>query len=153
VSGYRHLVVAYGSNLGANKQLAERFAARSRVYGYTSDILTLNELVDVAPRKQPWLLVVMTSTYTGNPPTNAAGFKSWLERGEPDRETWRNCRYLVWGLGNSQWNAFLAFPRYVNQKLAELGATPLTEFMFGDVNTPAWEGAQPNGTTTSGLSC
>src|SRR5207244_8824932 len=38
-SGYRHLVVAYGSNFGANKQLAERFAARSRVYGYTSDVL------------------------------------------------------------------------------------------------------------------
>ena len=42
-------------------------------------------------------------------------------------QTWRNCRYLVWGLGNSQWNAFLAFPRYVHKKLAELGATPLAE--------------------------
>ena len=34
-SAYRHLVIAYGSNFGANKELAERFAERSRFYGYT----------------------------------------------------------------------------------------------------------------------
>jgi cytochrome P450 / NADPH-cytochrome P450 reductase len=138
-SAYRHLVIAYGSNFGANKELAERFAERSRFYGYTSDITTLNELAESAPRAQPWLLVVMTSTYTSNPPSNATAFKSWLERTEPDAQLWRNCRYLVWGLGNSQWNAFLAFPRYVHKKLAELGATPLAELAYGDVGSPVWE--------------
>ena len=69
----------------------------------------------------------MTSTYTSNPPSNATGFKAWLEARNPAPGDWRNCRYLVWGLGNTQWNAFLAFPRYVQQKLSELGATPLAE--------------------------
>ena len=138
-SAYRHLVIAYGSNFGANKELAERFAERSRFYGYTSDVTTLNELAESPPLAQPWLLVVMTSTYTSNPPSNATAFRSWLERTEPDAQLWRNCRYLVWGLGNSQWNAFLAFPRYVHKKLAELGATPLAEFAYGDVGSPAWE--------------
>jgi cytochrome P450/NADPH-cytochrome P450 reductase len=91
------------------------------------------------PRAEPWLLVVMTSTYTSNPPSNAAAFKTWLERTAPGTGTWRNCRYLVWGLGNSQWNAFLAFPRYVHDKLAGLGATPLAELGFGDVGSPMWE--------------
>jgi cytochrome P450/NADPH-cytochrome P450 reductase len=54
-------------------------------------------------------------------------------------ERWRNCRYLLWGLGNSQWNAFLAFPRYIHRKLSELGATPLAEFAYGDVGSPVWE--------------
>ena len=70
-SAYRHLVVAYGSNFGANKELAERFAERSDFHGYTSDVITLNELAESPPRTQPWLLVVMTSTYTSNPPPNA----------------------------------------------------------------------------------
>jgi len=109
-SAYRHLVIAYGSNFGSNKELAERFAERSHFYGYTSDVITLNELAGSPPRTQPWLLVVMTSTYTSNPPSNATAFKSLLERAEPGAQTWRNCRYLVWGLGNTQWNAFLAFP-------------------------------------------
>ena len=138
-SAYRHLVIAYGSNFGANKELAERFAERSDFYGYTSDVITLNELAASPARTQPWLLVVMTSTYTSNPPSNAAAFKSWLERTEPGHPTWRNCRYLVWGLGNTQWNAFLAFPRYVQGKLSELGATPLAEFAYADVGVPRWE--------------
>ena len=138
-SAYRHLVIAYGSNFGANKELAERFAERSDFHGYTSDVMTLNELAASPPRTQPWLLVVMTSTYTSNPPSNATAFKSWLEHTKPGSPMWRNCRYLVWGLGNSQWNAFLAFPRYVHKKLSELGATPLTEFAYGDVGSPVWE--------------
>ena len=138
-SAYRHLVIAYGSNFGANKELAERFAERSHFHGYTSDVMTLNEVAESPPRTQPWLLVVMTSTYTSNPPANAAAFKTWLERTAPGDPTWRACRYLVWGLGNSQWNAFLAFPRYVHKKLSELGATPLAELAYGDVGTPVWE--------------
>ena len=102
-------------------------------------MITLNQLADTAPRTEPWLLVVMTSTYTSNPPSNATAFKTWLERTAPGTGTWRNCRYLVWGLGNSQWNAFLAFPRYVQQKLADLGATPLADLGFGDVGSPVWE--------------
>src|SRR6185312_14493580 len=104
---------------------------------YTSEVLTLNQLADTAPRTEPWLLVIMTSTYTSNPPSNATAFRTWLERTAPGTGTWRNCRYLVWGLGNSQWNAFLAFPRYVQQKLADLGATPLADLGFGDVGSPA----------------
>jgi cytochrome P450/NADPH-cytochrome P450 reductase len=137
-SPYRELVIAYGSNFGANKDLAERFAERSRFYGYSPEVMTLNELVESAPRTRPWLLAVMTSTYTSNPPSNAATFKASLEHAQPG-EMWRNCRYLVWGLGNSQWNAFLAFPRYVYEKLSELGATPLAEFDYGDVGFPVWE--------------
>ena len=80
----------------------------------------------------------MTSTYTSNPPSNATEFKSWLEHAQPGGETWRNCRYLVWGLGNTQWNAFMAFPRYVHKRLSDLGATPVAELAYGDVGSPVW---------------
>jgi cytochrome P450/NADPH-cytochrome P450 reductase len=133
------MVVAYGSNFGTCKELAARFAQRSRIYGFTSEVAPLDELVEMPARTQPWLLMVATATYTSNPPSNAIVFKSWLERTEAGCEMWKNCRYVVWGLGNSQWNAFLAFPRYVNAKLEELGATPLAKFGFGDVGSPTWE--------------
>ena len=76
---YRHLVIAYGSNFGASKELAERFAERSDFHGYTSEVLTLDELAKAPARTEPWLLVVMTSTYTGNPPSNATAFRAWIE--------------------------------------------------------------------------
>jgi cytochrome P450/NADPH-cytochrome P450 reductase len=137
-SAYRRLVIAYGSNFGACKELAEQFAERSRFHGYTSEVVTLNELAESPPRSGPWLLAVLTSTYTSNPPSNATAFKSLLERAGPDADTWRGCKYVVWGLGNSQWNAFLAFPRYVHARLAELGAEPVADFAYGDVGAPAW---------------
>ena len=140
-SDYRDVVVAYGSNFGSCKRLAERFAERSRVYGFRDEVVALNELAAMPPRTKPWLLIVMTSTYTGNPPSNAVAFKAWLEQTAADTETWRQCRYLVWGLGNTQWNAFLAFPRYVHQKLSELGATPLGPLAFGDVGSPVADAA------------
>jgi cytochrome P450 / NADPH-cytochrome P450 reductase len=139
-SAYRGIVIAYGSNFGACKELAERFAERSRFYGYADEVMTLNELAESPARTEPWLLTVMTSTYTSNPPSNAAAFRAWLEREEPGSDMWRNCKYAVWGLGNSQWNAFLAFPRYVHARLAELGAEPVAEFSYGDVGSPVWEG-------------
>ena len=150
-SAFRHLLIAYGSNFGSNKELAERFAERSRFHGYTNEVLTLNELAQSPPDgTEPWLLAIMTSTYTSNPPSNATAFKSWLEHTEPGTERWRNCRYLVWGLGNSQWNAFLAFPRYIHRKLSELGATPLVEFAYGDVGSPVL-GAPAPGVEHAGL--
>jgi cytochrome P450 / NADPH-cytochrome P450 reductase len=138
-SPYRELVIGYGSNFGANKDLAERFAERGRYHGYSADVMTLNELVESPPRDGPWLLAVMTSTYTSNPPSNATTFKAALEHAQPGDERWKDCRYVVWGLGNSQWNAFLAFPRYVHQRLEELGAEPLADFDYGDVGFPVWE--------------
>src|SRR6185312_15409742 len=119
--------------------LAERFAERSDFHGYTTEVLTLNELASAPARTEPWLLVVMTSTYTGNPPSNATAFRTWVEATAPGSPAWRGCRYVVWGLGNRQWNAFLAFPRYVHRKLAELGATPLADLDFADVGTTGWE--------------
>jgi len=138
-SAYRRLVVAYGSNFGTNKGLAERFAERSKYFGYTSEVATLNDLAEAPERTQPWLLVVMTSTYTANPPANAVAFKAWLDRLGPGAAMWRNCRYLVWGLGNTQWNAFLAFPRYVHARLGELGATAVRDLGYADVGTLNWE--------------
>jgi cytochrome P450 / NADPH-cytochrome P450 reductase len=139
-STYRRLVIAYGSNFGACKELAERFAERSRFYGYADEVMTLNDLAESPPRSEPWLLVVMTSTYTSNPPSNAAAFRTLLEQAAPGTDDWRNCKYAVWGLGNSQWNAFLAFPRFVHARLAELGAEPVSDFAYGDVGSPLWEG-------------
>src|SRR6185437_16185248 len=49
-SDFRHLVIAYGSNFGANKELAERFAERSHFHGYSADVITLNELAAAPPR-------------------------------------------------------------------------------------------------------
>jgi cytochrome P450/NADPH-cytochrome P450 reductase len=137
-SPYRRITIAYGSNFGACKDLAEQFAERSRFQGFETEVLTLNDLAATPRQNEPWLLAVFTSTYTSNPPSNATSFRSLLQHGDAG-DAWRNCKFLVWGLGNSQWNAFLAFPRYVHAALASLGAEPLADLAYGDVGSPLWE--------------
>jgi cytochrome P450/NADPH-cytochrome P450 reductase len=138
-SAYRHLVIAYGSNFGASMELAERFAERSDFYGYTSDVITLNELAESPPRSQPWLLVVMTSTYTSNPPSNATAFKALLERTEPGSPTWRNCRYLVWGSATASGTRSWPSPGTCTTSCPSSAPRRWAEFGYGDVGSPAWE--------------
>ena len=136
---YRHLVVAYGSSFGSSKDLAERYAERGETYGYVTDVVHLDDLVDLPLRLEPWLLVVLSGTYTSSPPSNAIAFGTWLERAAEDSESWQHCHYLVWGLGNSSWDAFLVFPRWVDARLAELGAHRLAPLGVGDVSRPTWQ--------------
>ena len=45
-------MIGYGSNFGASKELAERFAERSDFHGYTSEVITLNDLADMGELNQ-----------------------------------------------------------------------------------------------------
>jgi cytochrome P450/NADPH-cytochrome P450 reductase len=137
-SAFGTLLIGYGSNFGACKDLAERFAERAHYYGYRTEVHSLNDLAG-RPPAGPSLLVVFTSTYTANPPSNAAAFKAALAQASADANPWRQCKFAVFGLGNSQWNAFLAFPRYVHTRLGELGAEPVADLANGDVGMRGWE--------------
>ena len=138
ISPFGHATIAFGSNFGSTRDLAEQLAEKSRRFGFTHDIMPLNALTETEEPQKPWLLMVCTATYTGNPPSNANKFKAWLQQSEAGCARWRNCRYVVFGLGNSQWVAFQRFPRFVHERLRELGATPLLEPGSADVGSPVW---------------
>ena len=138
-SAYRHLVIAYGSNFGANKELAERFAERSDFHGYTSDVITLNELAESPPRTQPWLLVVMTSTYTSNPPSNATAFKSWLERTEPVARRGGTAATSSGGSATASGTRSSRSPATCTRSYPSSAPRRSPSSAYGDVGSPTWE--------------
>jgi cytochrome P450/NADPH-cytochrome P450 reductase len=138
ISPFGHATIAFGSNFGVCRDLAEQLGEKSRRFGFTQEILPLNALAETPAPTRPWLLLVCTATYTGNPPSNANRFKAWLERETPGSERWRHCRFVVFGLGNSQWVAFQRFPRFVHARLLELGATPVADPGSADVGAANW---------------
>lgn len=139
-SPYKRALAAFGSNFGVCKDLAGRLTEKSAKFGFEAEALPLNNFIDRFQATKPQLLFLVTATYTGNPPSNANKFKAWLQEQKPG-PAWKDCRFVLWGLGNSQWNAFMAFPRFVFKRLQELGATPLIDLGIGDVSTPAWQDA------------
>ena len=151
-SAYRHLVIAYGSNFGANKELAERLAERSDFHGFSTEVITLNELADAPPRTEPWLLVIMTSTYTSNPPSNAAAFKAQLSAPGPAPPP---------GATAATWSGP---PQQPMERVPHLPPLPARQAgrarrhaagrpRYGDVGTPVWERLHATGTAGPGPSC
>jgi cytochrome P450 / NADPH-cytochrome P450 reductase len=115
----RPLLVLYGSNMGTAERIAKELADVARLHGIRSEAAALNERLGHLPKEGA--LLIITSSYNGKPPSNARQFVQWLEQAEP--KDFQGVRYSVFGCGDRNWAAtYQEVPRYIDEKLAELGA-------------------------------
>ncbi|KAI9003944.1 cytochrome P450 family protein [Hyaloraphidium curvatum] len=117
------MTVAFGSNAGSAEDLARRIAAAAPRHGYAPTVVPLDALARKLAKDAP--LVVVTASYEGLPPENAAQFVAWLDKleGKP----LEGLRYAVYGAGNSDWaRTFQSVPIKVDRRLEELGGTRIT---------------------------
>ncbi|RAL21949.1 bifunctional cytochrome P450/NADPH--P450 reductase [Thermoflavimicrobium daqui] len=116
----RPLLVLYGSNMGTAERIAKELADIARLHGIRSEVATLNDRLGQLPKEGA--LLIITSSYNGKPPSNARQFVQWLEQVEP--EELQGVTYSVFGCGDHNWAAtYQEVPRYIDEKLAEKGAT------------------------------
>lgn len=66
------LLVLYGSNLGMAEEIARKLVNTARMYGFPSEIGTLNDWSGNLPKEG--VILIVTSTYNGKPPHNANKF-------------------------------------------------------------------------------
>lgn len=113
------LLVLFGSNLGAAEDLATRIARDAGDRGYTARTAALDEAVGELPTEGA--VVVVTSSYNGEPPDNAAKFCAWLDS---DSASAAGVRFTVFGCGNRDWAAtYQAVPTRVDAGLEAKGGT------------------------------
>ena len=90
--------IYYGSNSRTCQSIAKRLAANAFSHGFRASIL---DCVDNATGKLPTNepVVLITASYEGQPPDNAARFVHWLEniKGEEDL---KEVSYAVFGCGH-----------------------------------------------------
>ena len=130
--------ILFGSNAGASHEFASQTAEAAKKVGFAANVTSL----DQALQEQMWvpdgrIVVVVTSTYNGKPPDNAAKFKGWLAS-QPDGSL-SGLRYAVFGWGNSQWQTYQQFPREVDSALARCGARQLHSLGACDVDGATFE--------------
>lgn len=113
-------VVAWGSSLGSARDIAEEIAGRAESLGFSSQCLTLDELAGGLP--QTGKLVVVTATYNGYAPDSAKKLEQRILQQAFTGRDHSALEYAVLGCGNTQWPNYQAFPRLVEQTLAETGA-------------------------------
>ena len=113
------LLVLFGSNLGASEDIASRIARDASDRGYTARTAGLDDAVGELPTDGA--VVVVTSSYNGQPPDNAGKFCTWVDDSATSAA---GVRYTVFGCGNRDWAAtYQAVPTRVDAALEARGAT------------------------------
>jgi cytochrome P450/NADPH-cytochrome P450 reductase len=124
------LSIYYGSNTGTCESLAQRLASDAGAHGWQATVVdALDAAHQKIPNDQP--VIILTASYEGQPPDNAAIFVNWLENlkgKEMDKVS-----YAVYGCGHHDWaQTFHRIPKLVDRKLEELGGTRITPMGLTD---------------------
>lgn len=115
------LLALYGSNMGTAEELARRIAEDAEENGFAVKVAPLDDYTRRLPKEG--LVFITSASYNGKPPDNAAQFCNWLEQGEPTAASLAGVTYAVFGCGNRDWaTTFQAVPRFIDERLAQLGA-------------------------------
>jgi len=118
------VLVLYGSDLGSAEAIARELAATAQLYGFQSEIASLNERTGNLPKDGAVLIVA--ASYNGHPSNNARTFVKWLKDANSDEL--KNIHYAVFGCGDQNWaNTYQAVPRLIDEQLYQKGATRFSE--------------------------
>lgn len=93
----RPMSILYGSNSGTCEALAQSLARAAGSRGFHAKVNTLDSAVSKIPKAEP--VVLICSSYEGQPPDNAAHFLAWLESLK-EGEDLAGVKYTVYGCGN-----------------------------------------------------
>jgi cytochrome P450/NADPH-cytochrome P450 reductase len=143
------LLVLYGSNLGTAEGIAREIAADGAHRGFAVTVGPLDEHAKALPREGA--VVVVTASYNGNPPDNAAAFCKRLRDPGLPSDAFAGVRYTVFGCGHRDWAAtYQAIPTLIDAELAAHGGQRIYPRGEGDAPTALTTSTAP-GTARSGM--
>ena len=124
------MLILYGSNSGTCEGLAHHLANTAGNRGFNATVKSLDAAVDQIPKDQP--VIVVTASYEGNAPDNAAGFVEWIKVVDADKM--KDMEFAVFGCGHHDWvSTFQRIPKLIEAELVAKGATAIVERGESDV--------------------
>ena len=142
-----HLLIAYASQGGQARRIAERSAEQLVRGGLPAAAVPLDALTPRDLVRQRRLLLVLATYGEGEAPDNGARFLRLLDQQTDLREL----QYALLGLGDRAYRQFCGFARAVDERLRQGQATPLFDRLEVDRLAPAtlsrwqWQLAQLSG--------
>lgn len=125
------MTILYGSNSGTCEALAQSLAREAGTRGFKVKVDPLDSAVDNVPKDQP--VIMISASYEGQPPDNAAHFVEWLGNLQGS-DALKGVKYAVYGCGNHDWvSTFHKIPKLLDSSFENHGATRLAEAGLGDV--------------------
>ncbi|KAA1242951.1 bifunctional cytochrome P450/NADPH--P450 reductase [Aquimarina sp. RZ0] len=124
------LRILFGSEMGLSENLATRLLDDALQKGFDAQATYLDNWKEKIPKKG--IVVIICSTYNGNPPNNASIF---FESITSKKHDFGGVSYAVFGCGNKDWNTFQKVPRTIHQKFLEFGANKILDLEECDVSS------------------
>jgi cytochrome P450/NADPH-cytochrome P450 reductase len=125
------LLVLYGSNLGTAEGLAHTIAEDATKRGFVATVGSLDDHVGSLPKEGG--VVVVSASYNGQPPDNAAKFCHWIQDPSLPSDAFAGVEYSVFGCGNRDWAAtYQAIPTLIDTQLEKHGAKRMYRRGEGD---------------------
>ncbi|KIV91681.1 hypothetical protein PV10_06195 [Exophiala mesophila] len=148
------MTVLYGSNTGTCQAFAQRLASDATSRGFVAEVRDLDSATNSLPKNTP--VVIITSSYEGEPPDNATRFCQWLKESGPG--SMDKVQYTVFGCGHRDWSqTFHRIPKLVDGLMTDLGAQKIAPFgsadaakgdMYGDfedwLDNSLWKSLSPD---------
>ncbi|ETI24782.1 hypothetical protein G647_04152 [Cladophialophora carrionii CBS 160.54] len=124
------MLILYGSNSGTCEGLAQNLANTAGNRGFKATVESLDAAVDQIPGNQP--VIIITASYEGNAPDNAARFVDWIKT--VDAEKVKETQYAVFGCGHHDWvSTFQRIPKLIDREFDARGAKVIAERGQSDV--------------------
>ncbi|TDZ17280.1 Bifunctional cytochrome P450/NADPH--P450 reductase [Colletotrichum orbiculare MAFF 240422] len=126
------LSVYYGSNSGTCEALAQRLATDAAAHGFNATVIApADDARENLPKDHP--AVIITASYEGQPPDNAAHFVAWLASLKANEL--KDTAYAVFGCGHRDWvQTFHRIPKLVDSTMEKHGATRLAPMGLTDAS-------------------
>ncbi|MFG3200565.1 cytochrome P450 [Streptomyces sp. NPDC048192] len=123
------VLVLHGSNYGTCRGFAAQLADEAAAVGCATEVAALDAYADALPTDRA--VVITAASYNGRPTDDARAFTARLD-GTPDLT---GVTYAVLGVGDRNWAAtYQHIPTRIDARLAELGATRLTDRAAADAS-------------------
>jgi cytochrome P450/NADPH-cytochrome P450 reductase len=125
------LAIFHGSNLGTCRALARQFADDATALGCVATVAPLDDAVGGFPAADA--IVIIASSYNGQPTDDARAFLAWLLDAETTLNPSPNVAVL--GVGDHNWaDTYQAVPQRIDERLGELGANRLVPLAAADTS-------------------
>ncbi len=131
----QQLTILYGSQTGNSKKVAGLTAERFRETGRTVALTDLNDYPVKSLVSEKAVLFIVSTQGEGEPPVSAEEFHRWLLG--PRAPQLAGLQYAVCALGDRGYLNFCQTGRELDERLAALGATRLSERVECDVDFEA----------------
>lgn len=128
----QNITVLYGSQTGNSRKLAEKLQSVLEAQGQLVKLQNMLNYRSSQLKKEENLLVIVSTHGNGEPPDEALGFFKFIN--SPKAPKLNALKFSVLALGDSSYDEFCQTGYELDSRLAELGASRLSEVVACDTD-------------------